>query len=228
MNMVRALATDYDGTIAENGRVTLGTLSALEAWRRAGRTLILATGRELEDLRQIFPDIGLFHVVVAENGAVLYWPAEDRVELLAAAANRQLAAELTTRGVRPISVGHSVIATWQPFEHVCLQAIHDLGLELQLVFNKNAVMILPSGVNKASGVRAALGRLEIPPHEVAGIGDAENDHALLELCGVTAAVENAVPALKARAGYVTRGARGAGVEEFVAQLLVSPGPACAQ
>ena len=34
--------------------------------------------------------------------------------------------------------------------------IQQLGLELQLSFNKGAVMVLPSGVNQQTGLGAAL------------------------------------------------------------------------
>ena len=60
-----------------------------------------------------------------------------------------------------------------------LEAIRDLGLELQIIFNKGAVMVLPAGVNKASGLAVALARLGLSPHNVVGVGDAENDHAFL-------------------------------------------------
>ena len=49
-----------------------------------------------------------------------------------------------------------------------------------MIFNKGAVMILPSGVNKATGLAAALEELGLSPHNVVGVGDAENDHAFLE------------------------------------------------
>ena len=40
-------------------------------------------------------------------------------------------------------------------------------------------MILPSGVNKASGLQAALQALGLSAETVIGVGDAENDHAFL-------------------------------------------------
>jgi hypothetical protein len=57
-------------------------------------------------------------------------------------------------------------------------------------------MVLPPGINKATGPKAALADLELSPHNVVGIGDAENDFAFLKSCGCSAAVSNAVPALK--------------------------------
>ena len=80
-----------------------------------------------------------------------------------------------------------------------LEAIRDLGLELQVIFNKGAVMVLPAGVNKASGLKAALAELGLSPHNVVGVGDAENDHALLRPCECGVAVANAIPTLKQEA-----------------------------
>ena len=52
-----------------------------------------------------------------------------------------------------------------------------------------------------------------------GIGDAENDHDLLSLCGCAVAVANAIPALKKRADVVTGGSYGAGVLEVIHGLI---------
>jgi hydroxymethylpyrimidine pyrophosphatase-like HAD family hydrolase len=88
-----------------------------------------------------------------------------------------------------------------------------------VIFNKGAVMVLPSGVNKASGLSAALRELNVEPDRVAAVGDAENDHALLRFCGCGAAVANALPALKASADVVLQGAIGVGVCEFIGCLV---------
>lgn len=45
-----ALATDYDNTIATDGKVAERTWSALERLRQSGRHLVLVSGRELDDL----------------------------------------------------------------------------------------------------------------------------------------------------------------------------------
>ena len=92
-----------------------------------------------------------------------------------------------------------------------LETIRDLGLELQVIFNKGAVMVLPSGINKASALYAALTQLGLSPHNVVGIGDAENDHAFMQLCECVVAVSNALPMVQERADYVTAADHGAGV-----------------
>lgn len=78
-----ALATDYDGTLARDGRVDAPTIEALQQVRRSGRKLILVTGRDLPDLQRVFPELDLFDLVVAENGALLFNPAKKEETLLA-------------------------------------------------------------------------------------------------------------------------------------------------
>jgi len=215
------LICDYDGTIGRDGRVPSSTVEALKKVGPSGRKLVLATGRELNDLLQAFPEVSVFDRVVAENGGVLYWPAGREKKLLADSPPREFVEELVRRGVSPLSVGESIVATWHPNESTVLAVIRRLGLELQIIFNKDAVMILPPGVNKGTGVGAALAELGLSPHNVVGVGDAENDHAFLGTCECSIAVENALPAIKDRADFVTSGSHGAGVEELIAKLLTN-------
>jgi phosphoglycolate phosphatase (TIGR01487 family) len=213
-----ALAADFDGTLASDGQVADATVQALRRLAATGRRLILVTGRELEDLRGVFTELDLFDRVVAENGALLFRPATAEKKLLADAPPKALLMQLKERGVAPLSVGHSIVATRTPHEATVLEVIRELGLELQVIFNKGAVMVLPTGVDKASGLAAALDDLGLSAHNVVAIGDAENDHALLALAECSVATANAVPMLKAAADFVTRADHGAGVEELIAML----------
>ena len=215
------LATDYDGTIAHHGLVDAATREALERVRASGRKLILVTGRELADLQRVFPQLELFDAIVAENGAVIFQPAKRSMRLVAEKPPEAFAARLRELGVAPLSVGEVIVATWQPHEAVVLETIRELGLELQVIFNKGAVMVLPSGVNKAVGLRGALEELGLSPHNAVGVGDAENDHAFLGVCECAVAVANALDSLKERADLVTSADHGAGVSEMIDRLLAS-------
>jgi len=212
------LATDYDGTLATDGQVGEDVLEGVRAFRRTERRVLLVTGRELPELRACFPDLALFDRVIAENGAVLYEPATERKRILAAAPPQSFVEALRSRGVSPLSVGDVIVATREPQQNIVLDVIRELGLELQIIFNKGAVMVLPPGVNKASGLLAALEELDMSAHNVVGVGDAENDHAFLQACGCAVAVANALPMLKSRADIVTGGARGAGVVEIMNRI----------
>jgi HAD superfamily hydrolase (TIGR01484 family) len=217
----RVLGCDYDGTIAHDGRMDAETADALNRLRASGRELVLVTGRRLEDLQSVCPHVDLFGLVVAENGALLYTPRSREVEPLAPPPPREFVDALRARGVEDIAVGHVIVATWQPHEATVLETIRAMGLELQVIFNKGAVMILPSGVNKATGFRAALTRLGLSPHNAVAVGDAENDHALLAASECAVAVANAVPSLREQADLTTNANHGAGVVELCERLCAT-------
>src|SRR5262245_39116590 len=213
-----ALAVDYDGTIAQDGIVPSRVLAGLRQIKASGRALLLVTGRELEDLLGIFPGVEFFDRVVAENGALLYRPETGERQELGEPPPAALVNALRASGI-PLVVGHTILATTRPHETVVLECIAKQGLEQQVIFNKGAVMVLPPGCNKASGLEFALSELGLSPRNVVAIGDGENDHALLDLAEYSVATSNAVPMLKEAADRVTRGSHGDGVLEIVAGLL---------
>lgn len=102
-----ALACDYDGTIASGGRVDPRTVEALARVKASGRRLLLVTGRELEDLRRVFPEWAMFDRIVAENGAVLHAPATREQRLLGEPPPGQFVTALASRGCRRSSVATS-------------------------------------------------------------------------------------------------------------------------
>ena len=213
-----AVALDFDGTIAHDSEVPPHVIEGLRRLKDTGRKLLLVTGRELPELLAIFKPIDIFDRVVAENGALLYRPATgERVEL-GEAPPAKLVALLRSRGV-PISVGQSIIATVEPHETVVLQSIRELGLERPVIFNKGAVMILPPGINKASGLARALAELGLSARNLVAAGDAENDHALLDAAEYSVAVANAITTLKEAADRVTTGLRGDGILEVIDDLI---------
>lgn len=216
-----AAAFDYDGTLASDGRVFPSTVKALKALKDSDRKVLMVTGRELDDLLKVFPEVEMFDLVVAENGALIYDPATKEEKKLTEDYSEALVAELKKRKVDPVYHGRCIISTWEPFHQHTIDAIKDLGLELQIIFNKGSVMVLPSGVNKGTGLVAALEMLGLSEHNVIGCGDAENDHAFMHMCQVAVAVSNALPSLKERADIVTIADHGAGIEEMVELLLAN-------
>ena len=150
---------------------------------------------------------------------MLYDPATKDVRTLADPPPAQFVEELRARGVDRVAAGRVIVASWEPHQATILHAIRDLGLELQVIFNKGAVMVLPSGVNKATGLAAALAELGLSAHNAVGVGDAENDHALLVSCECGVAVANALPAVKDKADLVMTRDHGGGVIELIDRLI---------
>lgn len=213
-----ALATDYDGTIAQHGDVTETTRAALVRWKESGRKLILVTGRELPDLQMVCPFTGMFDCIVAENGALLYWPIKGQKQVLAPVPPSEFIHCLRSRGVLPLSVGEAIVATQETYKRVVLEAIEELGLKLKIVLNKGALMVLPTSVDKATGLTASVNAMGIALADIVGVGDAENDQVFLALCGYSAVVGNALGFLKKQVRYVTKATHGAGVEELIKKL----------
>src|SRR5262245_39524696 len=128
-----ALATDYDNTLAVHGLVSEEARQAVEALKRSGRRAILVTVRELSDVLSILPQRVLFGLVVAGDGAVLYDPATRKEELLSPPPPAEFVARLEAAAIKPLSVGRSIVATWEPNEGTVLNVIRELGLELQII-----------------------------------------------------------------------------------------------
>lgn len=216
---ILALASDYDSTLACEGKIAPQTLDALRRLKASGRKLLLVTGRELDDLLAIVPDIDLFDVAIAENGAVLYWPSSGRIELLAPPPPKKLLEELRRRGIQPLSQGRSIVATTRAQCLGVREAITEMGLPMEIILNRDSAMVLPAGIDKATGLTQALRELPLPVKHVVGVGDAENDEAFLKLCGFSVAVANAIPRIKQIADMTTRQEHGLGVIEVIETIL---------
>jgi len=214
-----ALACDYDGTLASGGHVAAATLAALGKVRHSRRKLLLVTGRELPDLFRVCPFVEVFDRVVAENGALIYDPASGKRRLLARRPSRKLVSALRARNVEPLSVGRAIVATLRGQRHLVSQMIQELGLPLEIILNKRSLMVLPQGINKASGLLDALREIRVSPEDTVGVGDGENDQDFLAVCGYSAAVGNALPGLKRNVDVVMSASYGAGVTELVKGLL---------
>jgi HAD superfamily hydrolase (TIGR01484 family) len=214
-----ALATDYDGTLAHNGIPGADALDALRELKGSGRRLILVTGRMLADLLTGFAEVELFDGVVVENGAVLYDPFRHTSRVLAPPPPPEFVAALRARRVEQLAIGESIVATHELYEHVVRDAIRELGLDLAVILNKGAVMVLPSNVDKATGLAEQTNAFGLSLRNVAGIGDAENDIAFLTRCGTAAAPANALDSVKAACDFVTRGDHSQAVAEFARRIL---------
>ena len=215
------LACDYDRTVADDGLILPYTLDALLKLKKAGWSMGLVTGRELLDLLNVCHQIALFDLVVAENGALLYFPHTTEVVNLTAPPPGEFIAELARRAV-PYTAGNIIVATNDAYARDVQSVIRDLHLDLDIIFNKGSAMVLPAGVDKATGLRAGVQRIGVEISQVVGVGDAENDHSFLAACGLYVAVANALDSIKSDADIVTSQPSGRGVVELINHYLLNP------
>jgi hydroxymethylpyrimidine pyrophosphatase-like HAD family hydrolase len=215
-----AIALDYDGTIARDDVMDPSVRDAIAAARSRGITVLLVTGRILDQLRRVAGDLHFVDAVVAENGAVIHFPDSNRTSALAPAVLDGFVTELRCRGI-PFQSGQCLVDADANDATRLLEVIRALQLPLALLFNGGRVMILPQGVSKATGLHAALDTLRLSARNTVAIGDAENDHELLRLAEVGVAVEWANAALRSTADIVLSGNSLSSVAAYVNGLAQS-------
>jgi hypothetical protein len=214
----RALACDYDGTIASQDRITPAALGALAEARRRGLRLVLVTGRSFFELTRVCDVLDLFDVAVAENGGVLFFPGAGTILDLGPHPPVRFLAELSRRGIH-YEVGRVVVGTARRDEGRVREALAACDVGLEPVANRAALMLLPPGVSKGGGVSQAIRLLGLSPHDVLAVGDAENDLSLFGACGWTACPADAVPELREQADWIFPGSGPDGVAAGLARVL---------
>jgi hydroxymethylpyrimidine pyrophosphatase-like HAD family hydrolase len=211
------LALDYDGTVAERGRLDADVRTAIEEVRDHGIVVVLVTGRILDDLRQIAGDLSFADAVVAENGAILAFPGSS-ARLLSRAASPVLVRALRDAGIS-FKSGRCVVEASADDAPRVLALVRSLELPLALAFNRGRLMVLHHGVCKSAGLREALRTFRLSLRNTLAIGDAENDHDLLETCELGVAVEWGSRALVEIADDVVAGNGPAGVAAYLRRAI---------
>jgi hydroxymethylpyrimidine pyrophosphatase-like HAD family hydrolase len=222
-----AIALDYDGTVADEGVLNPAVRDAIAEARQRGVQAVLVTGRRLSELHRVGGDLSCFDVIVGENGAVIELTGSGQMIHLGHAPAPSVAAALRYHDV-PFETGLSVIEAEADRAHTLLQIIREQQQPLVLVFNRSRLMALPPGICKSTGLRRALRVRRLSIHNVVGIGDAENDHDLLDACEVGAAVAWGSPALKAAADEIVEGAGPADVAAYIRRIVRQPRLSAAQ
>jgi hydroxymethylpyrimidine pyrophosphatase-like HAD family hydrolase len=222
-SQIRAVALDYDGTLAAEGGPTPAVLDAIAETRARGLRVVLVTGRILAELRAVFPEaLERFDAVVAENGAVVAVGRRERA--LVPAVDDALDEALTRRGIG-FRRGFVIVAVASGTDdRAVVDAIGDCGLDCHVARNRGELMIMPSGVSKATGLEQALAGYGISTHNCVAVGDAENDLSMFEACELGVAVGNAVPSLKLHADLVLTEPDGTGVASLLSGSLARGEP----
>lgn len=215
---LKIIALDLDGTLAKEGVVEEKTWDALRAIKEAGYVLILVTGRRLSVIPTLGPFDELCEAIVAENGATLHYPQTDRVDTPFGKLADEVVLKLKKLDIG-VEFGEAIAATWVPHDRAVLDVIAQTGYAATVEYNKGAVMILPPGATKGSGLKLALEELGYSTRNVLACGDAENDRSMFEQADLSVAVSNAIPVIRDLADTVLDQANGAGCRNMLAGLL---------
>jgi hydroxymethylpyrimidine pyrophosphatase-like HAD family hydrolase len=214
------LALDYDGTFTRDDHPNASVLAAVAEARRRNVTVILVTGRILDDLRRVAGNLHFVDAVVAENGAILHFPGTGHTTILAPPVPQAFVARLGELAI-PFRAGQCLIDADANSAHRILDVVRDLELPIVLSFNRSRVMAMAQGVSKATGLGAALTVLRTSARNTVAIGDAENDHELLRFAEVGVAVEWGSRSLQAAADFVITGNDPSAVAEFIERTAAS-------
>lgn len=208
---VDVLATDFDRTLTDESlRVSPRALDALARARKAGLKVVVVSGRDLPFLVETVGHVS--DAIIAENGALMHRPGLE--PKLVSEARQDLRSALSKISC-DVAFGDVIASADIEHEPLLREAIARAGLDVELVPNRDRVMMLPRGIDKATGLVAALRMLDTPPERAAAAGDGENDLPLLRSVGYAIAVANAVEDLKRVAHHVTRRPGGEGLADWV-------------
>lgn len=209
LERIDALCTDYDRTLTDVSLAPVPeALQALQAARAIGKRIVVVSGRDLDFLHR---EVGhVADAIVAENGCFLH----------AAGVTQRLGPEVDLHTalaevVIPLERGKAFASAELAYETELREALDRAGVQADLVRNRDRVMVLPRGVDKAMGALAALAALDILPERAAAAGDGENDLPMLSSVGHAIAVANAVPELKDLADEVTEEPGGLGLARWI-------------
>ncbi|MFZ1178398.1 MAG: HAD-IIB family hydrolase, partial [Mycobacterium sp.] len=197
MTFFQVIAVDFDGTLASDGQLSPGVVEAVDQARQTGLTLVLVTGRIGAELQAEFPHIvDHFDALVLENGAVIV--AKGHEGALAEPVDSALDDALAERGV-PFRRGKVLVAIDGEHAATVVEVIGELGLDCQIVRNRAALMVLPAGVTKGTGLHAVLAEVNLSPHNTIAVGDAENDLSMFSIAEIGVAVSNAIASVRRHA-----------------------------
>lgn len=197
------IASDFDDTLAREGKIDPVALERIRDVRRNGLAVVIVTGRRMSELLEVFDEIHEVDFVVSENGGYAFVPGTDEGWPLTHEVDESLVAELERGGVTPLQIGETIIGTLAPCLDVVTGILESHGSGYVVIRNRESLMLLPRGVDKGSGLEAALRHLGFQRGEAVAVGDAENDVVFLAGAGLGVAVGDATKGLKDVADVVT-------------------------
>lgn len=224
--MLRAVATDVDGTLTDRRRrINTTAVEAIRTLVDAGITVMLASGNTVCFMDSISKMIGTDGTIIGENGGVYRRGFSGPLQVV---GDRQVCLEafeilrdyFARKGVEleqySAEYRFADVAFARNIDPAEAQAVIQVqGLDVRVLDTGFAIHLQPPGVSKGAAMRELAVEMGIPTSEILAIGDSENDIEMIEAAGVGVAVANATPATRMAADVVTSRPHGDGFVEAV-------------
>lgn len=211
---VEGMVLDFDRTLTvKPGKLNKKAFKKLKSLKKP---LVLASGRNIEFMKEFSKKHSGFKAIVAENGAVIYFPKNKEIITMDTEPMKRTR-EKIKREYPELSVGSVVVHAPVEMEKELKKTLGKKS-DVKFVKNVDRIMILPKTVDKGAGVLMALHKLGIDSEKTIVVGDGENDVDLFNVPGFRVAVANAVPRVKTLADQVMEKKSAKGVIEMVEKL----------
>ena len=202
----RIIALDMDGTLLTSDKtIAPDTVRDIRAASEHGIHVVYCTGRAVPELKLYFvTHIKDFH-------AGIYQPMFERITRKVADMAEE-ARHLTSIGKVNIYFRSSEDC------HACYEELRILPLSFAMP-EETTLEMTAQGVTKGSGLKALADYLHIPMEQTVGIGDSDNDRAMLHDVGLSVAMGNAQADIKAQCDLITEDNDHNGVGEAIRRIL---------
>jgi HAD superfamily hydrolase (TIGR01484 family) len=226
---LKVFACDLDGTLAEQGRITPATWEVLRQARRdaSSPAIILVTSHTLEAYPtaafETTDVAALCQAIVAENGAVVYFPQRDAVALPFGRLSPAVTQRLADLNVA-LKHGKASAVASRHHDETILEVLRNVGSGTAIECDMNTAMLLPPDANKGAGLQYALRELGYSPRNVVACGDTENDHSVFEIAELAVATSSAPVDVQALADAVLLQPGETGAQTLIAALLAGRVP----
>lgn len=166
-------------------------------------------------------------VVTAENGAFVKtgttFPMIEKV-MTAEMAQEFYRKINFVEALRPDDFPQVLKMSMMVNEQVAVQATRQLNQDFEGTLNAvtsgyGAIDILQKGIHKAWGLKQLMQKWKIQEQDIMAFGDSENDIEMLQLAGISYAMENADPRVKTVADHLAPANTEAGVLKILENYL---------
>jgi len=220
---VKAIVTDLDRTITEKPSKSEFDPNDFDAelikqLKNLKTDLILATGRNISFVKKLCKKFNIWRCVVAENGAVLYFPLTKKtitINTYYMAKAKKIIINLNLPGT---TIGKVITSNRVEDESIIRKKLEKLADKVDFIKNVNEIMVMPQGIDKGLGLRLAMQYLNIDMEKTIIIGDGENDVDMFFNPGFKIALANSHKKLKRLANQITMKPSTKGVREIIEKL----------